>query len=152
MIRKGSIDYDSERAKRIKKGRKVKFEKIRSLFVQEARHWLDFDRRLGVPNQVVFHLFIWLYTLIEIARLLIYEVEMFGIYNKGRGLTYMYVQMYPTPGVVALYFWYFCAGHERTYALILLYRLLSLIFWCTLAAYCIDLLLFWYDEHMFCTL
>ena len=59
--------------------------------MQEARHWLDFDRRLGVSNQIVFHLFIWLYTLIEIARLLIYEVEMFGTYNKGRGLTYMYV-------------------------------------------------------------
>ena len=74
LIRKGSLDYSSERAKRIKKGKKIKFRKIRSVLIQEANHWLNFDKRLGVPNQVVLHLFIWLYTLIATTKLLIYEV------------------------------------------------------------------------------
>ena len=152
MVRQVTYDYSAERRKRIRNIRKAKFWKINSLVVHEAKHWLDFDKRLGVPNQVVFHLFIWLYLLIAIARLLIYEVEIFGPYNKDRGLTYMYVQIWPTPGVIALYLWYPFAGLERTYVLIWLYKLLTIIFKCSCIAYGIDFFLFWYDKHMFCTL
>ena len=81
----------------------LRLRSLHTVFAQEARHWLDFDKRLGIPNQVVFHLYIWFFVLIAVARLLVYEVEIFGTYNKGRGLTNIYVQMWPTPGVVALY-------------------------------------------------
>ena len=101
---------------------------------------------------MVFHLFIWLYTLIAVLRLLVYEVGIFGTYNKGKGLTSMYVQMWPTPGVVALYLWYPLAGMERTYVLIWLYKLLTIILWCTILAYGIDVFMLWYDKHLFCTL
>ena len=54
-------------------GKRVRFSKLNSIFVQEAKHWLDFDRRLNIPDQVVFHVFIWVYTLVALARFLVYE-------------------------------------------------------------------------------
>ena len=71
-MRKVSIDYELERRRRMS-GKRVRFSKLNSIFVQEAKHWLDFDRRLNIPDQVVFHVFIWVYTLVALARFLVYE-------------------------------------------------------------------------------
>ena len=60
--------------------------------------------------------------------------------------------MWPTPGILALYFWYPGAGVERTYVLIWLYKLLSITFWCNVAAHFIDVIIFFFDKHLFCTL
>ena len=85
-------------------------------------------------------------------RFLVYEVGIFGRYNKGKGVSSMYTQMYPTPGLVALYLYYPCAGMERTYCLIWLYKLITILLWSTVLAYCVDLFMFYYNNHLFCAL
>ena len=107
LIKKVSLDYEVERKRRRKT---IKMEKLASLLSYEVKYYLDFDRRLNIPDQVVFHLFVWFYTLISVLELLVYEFQIFGTYNKDKGLTAMYAHMYPAPGVVALYLWYPMAG------------------------------------------
>ena len=85
-------------------------------------------------------------------RFLVYEVMIFGTYNKGKGLTSMYTQMFPTPGLVALYLYYPCAETERTYVLIWLYKFVTILLWSTVISYGIDLFMFYYDTHLFCAL
>ena len=72
-------------------GRKsVKFAKLNSIVVQEVKYWLDFDRRLNISNQVVFHVFIWTYSLVALARFLVYEMSIFGHFARLKGLTIIY--------------------------------------------------------------
>ena len=90
LLKKVSIDYEKERNKRLSGKKKVKFSKLNSILTQEAKFWLDYDRRLNISNQVVFHVFIWAYSLVALARFLVYEMSIFGHFARLKGLTIIY--------------------------------------------------------------
>ena len=47
LIRKVSLDYEIERKRR---RTTIKMEKLASLLSYEAKYYLDFDRRLNIPD------------------------------------------------------------------------------------------------------
>ena len=50
LIRKVTRDYEKERTKRLSSGISMSFKDLPDVVVQEVRHWLRFDERLGIPD------------------------------------------------------------------------------------------------------
>ena len=44
------MDYEKERTKRLRTGRSMSLKELPDVVVQEVRHWLHFDERLGIPD------------------------------------------------------------------------------------------------------
>ena len=87
-----------------------------------------------------------------LANFLVYQMDLFGRVEFNRGIFCVDVQLYAEPAVLALYLYYFCAGKERPFCLYLIFKFSRIILVLVSIAYAFDVILYWIDPEMFCTL
>ena len=123
------------------------------------RYYLDLERRCGFDNTVIFHMWVWILFIESLSKIVLdFSVEFFDaadledLNDTRRGLLSTYVVVLPTIAVAMLYIYYFFAKEEETYAMVLQFRLQSIMLIAAVVCYTIDWALLRYDEHLFCTL
>ena len=101
----------------------------------------------------------WILFIESISKVVLdWSVEIFDaadledFNDTRRGLLSAYVVVLPTIAVGMLYIYYFFAKEEETYAMVLQFRLQSIMLVAALVCYAIDYALLKYDSHLFCTL
>ena len=120
---------------------------------------MDLERRCGFKNKFVFHMWVWILFIESLSKIVLdVSVEFFDatdledLNDTRRGLLSTYVVVLPTIAVGMLYIYYFFAKEEETYAMVLQFRLQSIMLIAALVCYGIDYALLRYDSHLFCTL
>ena len=108
---------------------------------------------------MVFHVWVWILFMESLSKVIVdFSIEFFDtaelhdLNDTRRGLLSTYVVVLPTLAVAMLYVYYFFAKEEETYAMVLQFRLQSIMLIAAVVCYCIDAALLKYDEHLFCTL
>ena len=91
---------------------------------------MDLERRCGLSNEFVFHMWVWILFIESLSKVILdLSVEFFDateledLNDTRRGLVSSYVVVLPTIAVAMLYVYYFFAKDEKTYAMVLQFRL-----------------------------